>query len=507
MIHRIKALYDEGRGLSIRAIARELGVSRNTVRTYLRQDTRAICEQRADVSRSRRLDAHRDYIGHLLRRYPKLSAVKIARKLGEKVGELEVSDRSLRRYVQRLKRTIAVAQQRYYEPVLDLVPGVQCQVDPGELRGVVIGGVDRVVYFVVFVLSYSRLMHVGVSLSPIDTECFIRLHDEAMRASGGVPEECVFDQTKMVVIAERYRELTLNERFAQCAAAAGFGIHACRGYDPESKGKVEAGVKYVKRDCLYGETFADEVDLRGHVRQWLDEVANVRTHGTTARMPHEHFIAEEYAHLRGYQPPVDLAPTLAGAARRKVDKTGLISWRANKYTVPMRYQRGVVDVGEDGDELAIIDPHSGELVARHPLATGKGQLVRNVRHYRDPEQRITDLEQGIVARLGGGLAQRLCARLKASEPRYYKDQLAGLDQLLGAEPPPDAALLGELAEREGTTATTIKRFLEAHRRAAERGREPDTQGATQSLAGTDALAAYAGLGHPGGQQEVTHESA
>ena len=507
MIHKIKALHDEGRGLSIRAISQELGLARNTVRGYLRRGTQEIAEQRLDTSRQRRLDPHRLYIEHLLRRYPRLSAVKIARKLREKVGEVAVSDRSLRRYVQRLKATLAVAQPRYYEPVLDLVPGVQCQVDPGELRGVVIGGVERTVYFVVFVLSFSRLMHVGVSLRPIDTECFIALHDEALRAFGGVPEECVYDQTKMVVIAEQFRELTLNERFHQYATSAGFRVQACRGYDPESKGKVEAGVKYVKRDCLYGETFADEADLRGHVRQWLDEVANVRTHGTTGRVPHEHFIAEEYAHLRGYQPPADLAPTLAGAARRKVDKTGLISWRANKYTVPMRYQRGVVDVGEDGDELAIIDPHSGELVARHPLATGKGQLVRNVRHYRDPEQRITDLEQGIVAHLGGELAQRLCARLKASEPRYYKDQLAGLDQLLGAEPPPDPALLGELAEREGTTATTVKRFLEAHRRAAERGREADTLAASEPLTGAGALAAYAGLGHPGGQQEVTHESA
>jgi len=505
MIHRIKALHDEGRGLSIRAISKELGIARNTVRGYVRQDAPGIARERADTSRRKRLDEHRPYIEHQLRRYPRLSAVKIARRLREKVGELSVSDRSLRRYVGRLKETLAVAQPRYYEPVLDLVPGVQCQVDPGELRGVVIGGVERPVYFVVFVLSYSRLMHVGLSLRPIDTECFIALHDEALRAFGGVPEECVYDQTKMVVIAEQFRELTVNERFHRYATTAGFAVQACRGYDPESKGKVEAGVKYVKRDCLYGETFADEADLRGHVRQWLDDVANVRTHGTTGRQPREHFAAEERAHLRGYQPPAALART--ASARRKVDKTGLISWRANKYTVPMRYQRGVVDVAEDGDGLDIIDADSGEVVARHALATGKGELVRNVHHYRDPAQRIADLEQAIAARIGADLAQHLCARLKSSEPRFYKDQLAGLDQLLTADPPPDPALLGDLAEREGTTATTVKRFIEAHRRAAERGREADTEAAAEPLTGTQALAAYAGLGHPGGQQEVTHEPA
>jgi len=63
------------------------------------------------------------------------------------------------------------------------------------------------------------------------------------------------------------------------------------------------------------------------------------------------------------------------------------------------------------------------------------------------------------------------------------------------------------AEREGTTATTVKRFIEAHRRAAERGREADTEAAAEPRTGTQARAAYAGLGHPGGQQEVTHEPA
>jgi transposase len=99
--------------------------------------------------------------------------VKVARKLAEQVGPLEVSGRTMRRYVQAIKQTVATRQRRYYEPVLDHVPGVQCQVDPGERRGVWIGGAEQSVYFVVFVLSYSRLMDVGVSFAPLDTERFI----------------------------------------------------------------------------------------------------------------------------------------------------------------------------------------------------------------------------------------------------------------------------------------------------------------------------------------------
>jgi len=66
---------------------------------------------------------------------------------------------------------------------------------------------------------------------------------------------------------------------------AGFHIRVCEGYDSESKGKVEAGVKYVKHNGLYGETFADWRDLEGYVADWLDRTAIQRIHGSTGQSP------------------------------------------------------------------------------------------------------------------------------------------------------------------------------------------------------------------------------
>jgi hypothetical protein len=102
-----------------------------------------------DTSREKTLDDYREYIIHLLKTYPNLSAVKILRKLKAKVPELSISDRSVRRYVEKLKTTVAVKQARYYEPILDMIPGHQCQVDPGELHDVMISGKKTSVYFVV----------------------------------------------------------------------------------------------------------------------------------------------------------------------------------------------------------------------------------------------------------------------------------------------------------------------------------------------------------------------
>ena len=263
--HKIKSLYDEGRGLGKKAIARQLGISVNTVRKYLAMDEVSINAYLTNSSRRKTLDDYREFIIHQLQCFPKLSAIKVHRRLNERCPELAVSSRSVRRYVNKLKQTISVKQQRYFQPVLDMVPGEQCQVDPGELRGVLIEGAETTIYFVVFVLSYSRLMHVSVSNRPINTEIFVRMHDEAFRAFGGVSAECVYDQTKLVVLHEHYRELTLNNQFSQYATQAGFRIHACEGYDPESKGKVEAGVKYVKNNGLYGEVFRDWAHLVEHL--------------------------------------------------------------------------------------------------------------------------------------------------------------------------------------------------------------------------------------------------
>jgi transposase len=431
VIHKIKALYDDGQGSSIREIARTLNISRNTVRKYLKLDEALIGAKQSDRARHKALDDHREYIVHLLKTFPRPSAVKVKRKLEEKVGSLELSSRSLRRYISTLREEVTEAQRRYYEPVLNHIPGVQCQVDPGELRDVLIDGLPTTVYFVVFVLSFSRLMHVGVSRRPINTETFMQLHDAAFRAFGGCPEECVYDQTRLVVIDEQYRELELNQRFAQYATAAGFRIRACEGYDPESKGKVEAGVKYVKQDALYGDTFADWSAMEQHLAQWLEQVANVRTHGATGEQPQVRYDQQEREKMRAYLSPSCLTPAGIPGEPRKVDKTGLISFKSNKYSVPMAWQSSRVNVLTTPDgQLEIYERQEGTVIACHPLSQGKGEVIKNKDHYRDKTKQIADLEEEITASLGSDLGPRLCHQLKKADPCYYKDKLRGVQRHL-----------------------------------------------------------------------------
>ena len=468
MIHKIKALYDDGKGLSKRAIARKFGLSRNTVKKYLGMSEKEIESRQADPSRVKKLDEHQAYIVHLLQEFPGLSAVKVLRKLKEKHPALGVSDRSARRYIRSLKETHALKQKRYYEPVLDMVPGVQCQIDGGELRGLRVGGVEITLYFVIFVLSYSRMIYVGLSRTPVNTDRFIQMHDEAFRYFGGMPEECVYDQAKLVVLHEQYRELELNQAFHAYATTAGFRIHACEGYDPESKGKVESGVKYVKNNALYGEQFESWPALEQYLQQWLNETANMRIHGTTGEQPKARYDRDERAKMKAYLSPeyCQQNPSLPKHTR-KVDKTGLISWKAIKYSVPLLWQQSKIGVTEEQGELLIIDLASGDEIARHRLSYDKGAIIKNRDHYRDKAQRIKTLEREIVEQLGEPHGAHLCALLKKTNGNIYKDQLAGLKGLLkqSGMPPP---LLQYLCDRSSLATSEIRDLLAIYQTHPER---------------------------------------
>ena len=459
MIHKIKALYDNGNGLSKRQIALELGISRNSIKKYLSMEVIDISKQQEESNRVKSLDSYKEYIVHLLQSYPNLSAVKIMRRIKAKYTDITVSERTMRRYVESLKNTINCKQERYYQPVLDMVPGVQCQVDPGELRNVMIGGIEVTIYFVVFVLSYSRLMYVGLSSKPINTNILIGMHDAAFRYFGGCTEECVYDQTKMVVLHEEYRELVLNKRFHEYATYCGFNIRACEGYDPENKGKVEAGVKFVKHNGLYGEEFASWSDLESYKSHWLDTIANTRCHGTTGEAPNIRYKELEVMRMRPYNAP-SIVQQDGQLVTRKADKTGLISWQSNKYSVPMAYQGGMVGVKPDKTELIVYDLITKNELARHNLNQETGKIIVNRNHYRDLNELTSDLENSVIALIGDVYGVILCALLKSTSPTIYKDQLRGVLQIFSSNKNNITEdMLVWLCYRPRLTATLVKDYI------------------------------------------------
>jgi hypothetical protein len=210
----------------------------------------------------------------------------------------------------------------------------------------------------------------------------------------------------------------------------------------------------------------------------------------------------EKAKMQPYLTPSCIQDASA-VVTRKADKTGLIAWQSNKYSVPMAYQSARVGVCEQDGQLCISDLSSGEVIAEHSLCLDKGQILKNTHHYRDKSLRVEALEQELQQLLGQpDLALALCAVLKASSPKIYKDQLAGAKQVLaehlrchGALP---EALWQRLLDTPRLTATGLKERLEAYQRHPERIAPADAKPADSPS--STVLARYGALhGHSNGQ--------
>lgn len=459
MIHKIKDL--KNNGLSQRAVAKELRISRKTVQKYWDKGEEEICKS-IDKSkkRSKEVDKYREYIEHMLEKYPELSASKIKRKLEEKGIKVKVKIRALRYYISPIKKKFQEKEHRHYVPVIDIVPGAQAQVDMGESREVIIGGEKVRVYFAVMVMSYSRKMYCHWSLKAYNTDKFIEFHNLAFSYFEGVPEELVYDQTKLVVIEERYREVYFNEKFYQYATMVGFTPWICEGYNPESKGRVEAGVKYVKRDFLYGEEFESFNELGEKSWKWLNEIANIRVHGATGKRPCDVFV-EENPYLKSYK-EVIIKDEVA-AIYRRVDKTGLISYKGNKYSVPEKYQREEVRIEEVEEGSLVIFDLGGREVARHIVCQEKCQMIINNNHYRDQSKTIEEREKLVKEIIPETIADNICKILKKNNPKIYKDQLVGLYRVCDNYPlSVIIEVLDYLQNREqGLRVTLIEEFIKA----------------------------------------------
>ncbi len=196
-------------------------------------------------------------------------------------------------------------------------------------------------------------------------------------------------------------------------------------------------------------------------------------------------------------------------ATRKADKTGLIAWQSNKYSVPMAYQSARVGVKTETGQLIISDLETGNKIAEHLISIEKGQVIKNTDHYRDKAQRIKDLEAELLHILGDTeQTQALCALLKTTSPKIYKDQLLGAKQIVSAYCKQYGAIeaehLSRLINTPRLTATGLRERLLAFQQNPEKNNDSQSQQVTQDQVnqGNSALAHYAALnGHPGGQGE------
>jgi len=374
IVVRIKALQTVGWGS--RRIADDVGVSRNAVKRYLRGQ--AASEQVRPSSR--RLDD---------------VAVALARELfaGEAGGnavvvheELQkrgycVSERTVQRVVVDARvqeHAASVATMRF-----ETEPGEQMQIDFGE-KYVVIDGAECKVHLMAAVLGFSRRIFVKAFLVERAEEWREGVA-AAFRHFGGVTRTVLVDNTRCLVIGRADSSIQFNPGFLEMSKDFGFLPRACQPYRARTKGKIENGVGYVKKNCLAARSFASFAALEAHLSSWMAR-ADARVHGTTHEVPTARFERERPKLL-----PLPSSSVKAQTTRtfdRKVSNDAFVDVDTVRYSVPVKFVGRMVRAERSPERVRIF--HGGVVVAEHQRSTEPRAIVQDRRHREGLFKNVAD---------------------------------------------------------------------------------------------------------------------
>jgi len=244
---------------------------------------------------------------------------------------------AVRRMCRRLKRARPVTPEDVVIPV-ETAPGEIAQVDFGYVGKLYDSaeGVLRKAWVFVMVLAYSRHMFCRIVFNQ-RTETWINLHKEAFKSLGGVVETIVPDNLKAAVIRAAFavdKAAELNRSYREFAQHYGLKIDPTPIYSPEKKGKVEAGVKYVKNNFIKPRKFLDIDDANKRLDIWVHEIAGKRIHGTTGFVPLTIFHKMESSSLSPL-PSKEFEPIVW--KRATVHRDSRIMFDRKLYPVPWRF--------------------------------------------------------------------------------------------------------------------------------------------------------------------------
>ena len=420
-----------GQGQSMRSIARALGISRGAVSRAVRGHQTQREQGAGGPARPRRrrrslLDPFAERIGQLLDRYPNITVERLLQEL--RACGYEGGYTILREHVKTVR-----GSPRAQEVVrrFETAPGVQAQMDWAVYTIDFTDEGRRRVNLFSYLLGYSRRQYLRFTDSQ-DLTALRREHVRAFEHLGGVAAECLYDNMKTVVDRWEDDQPIYNTRFLSFATHYGFRPRACRPGRPQTKGKVERPFHYVEINLLNGREFRSLEHLNEVARQWLAEVADIRTHRGLGKTPREAW-QEEQPHLLAL-PAVDY--DTARVVYRVVDVEGFVAYERNSYSVPWRLVGELLVVRVTERELIAYNS-SLEVIARHELfPRGVKGARREERAHRPSPNRREQLEelQQRYAELGEAAQRFLEGLLAADQPsvgaRYGKHQARKVLSLL-----------------------------------------------------------------------------
>lgn len=430
MYYEVQRLHREG--LSYRAIAKAFAMNRRTVIKYL-----AMSEPQYEAflqkndSRGKLLDAYESFVKARLTAHPGASAAQVHDWLKEHHRDFPLmSAKTVYNFVMAVRQKYAIPLEeasREYFVVEELPYGLQAQADFGQyiLRNA--EEKRKKVHFFVMMLSRSRMKYVHFSDIPFTTRTAIDAHEAAFKFFEGTPAEVVYDQDRLFLVEENLGDLLLTQDFKNYVFEQTFRVYFCRKADPESKGKVENVVKFVKNNFLYGRAYFDIDTLQAQVMNWLQRTGNGMPHSTIRKIPLQEWAIEK-EQLRPWVSVKILPPYIMRYVR--LDNT--IAYAGNFYSLPQGTFKkdAMVMIWLKNNELHIHDEQQ-RLLCKHPVAPGKGAKVINTDHKRDKSKKLKVLVAEIAALFTNPqLAAQYFELIRQVKGRYLRDQVQAIREAI-----------------------------------------------------------------------------
>lgn len=417
LAHHVAVLAKQG--TSRRAIARALGVSRNTVRTLLSAHERGRVLEHVALSppptrapRPAKIDAYKPRVAELLVRFPDITAQRVFEILRDEgfTGGYSGVKQHVRAARPPPKPTPSRVTPTYG-------PGAMGESDWSPYEVTFTTGAKAIVQALSYVLVDSTRKYFGLYDSN-DLHALMDGHDRAFARLGGCAHQCKYDSQKPVVLRWECNQPIYNPRFLAFASHYEFRPLAVRRGHPNDKPRTERSFWEVERSFLNGREFRDLDDMRAQLAHWLDTIVDHRKRGQRTAL-------ERFDEERPHLVPLPRHPyDTARVVYRVCGIDGFVAWRGNHYAVPYDHVTDLLPVRITQRELFV---YAADLrcVARHELAPRGAGLKLDPAGLHPAPQRHSpiDLDQLRVAfaNMGDGAAE-FFRLMSAGPPRGWSAQ-------------------------------------------------------------------------------------
>ena len=434
MWNKVKELSEIG--LNKSQIAKELSIDRKTVKKMLKMSLDDYLKLLPE-ERSKKLDPYESFIYDLLDEFPFLSSSAVEDKLKEHHPDLlDVSSKTVYNYVMQVRAKYNIdkvndRQLRMMRKWADTPYGEWGQVDFGTILLSTDSGKNHRVHFFVIVLGRSRQKYVYFQSSPFTSKTAIYAHQLGFEYLHGAPQKLLYDQDRVFTKGENFGDIVLTQEFGRYTSDEVFTPVFCRKADPQTKGKVENVVKYIKQNFLVARKYHSDEQLNREVMAWLARTGNGKMNNGTQLVPNDEWMKEREYMLSPRMSPVKPEPEYR---EYNVRRDHTIRYKGNYYSLPRGSYQGdgtVVRLYVQEDKLVITDSF-GDKLAEHLIPQTKGGYVSSVNHWKIPDISSSELYEQVLIGLGDTVEANTWVQILSDKKRrYLKDNLVSLKHSIG----------------------------------------------------------------------------